>query len=51
LKNRHSRQAVTFIELADGVDHRHWINPGTREHVRLMLPQRACDDSWERRHT
>ncbi|MEX2549961.1 MAG: RNA-guided endonuclease TnpB family protein [Nitriliruptoraceae bacterium] len=50
-KNRHSRQAVTFVELADGVDHRHWINPDTREHVRLMLPQRAADDSWERRHT
>jgi transposase len=28
-KNRHSRQAVTFVELADGVDHRHWINPDT----------------------
>jgi putative transposase len=50
-KNRHSRQAVTFVELAEGVDHRHWINPGTREHVRLMLPQRAGDNSWERRHT
>jgi putative transposase len=50
-KNRHSRQAVTFVELADGVDHRHWINPHTRSHVRLMLPRRAGDDSWERRHT
>jgi len=50
-KNRHSRQAVTFVELADGVDHRHWINPDTREHVRLMLPRRAGDDTWERRHT
>jgi putative transposase len=50
-KNRHSRQAVTFVELADGVDHRHWINPDSRSHVRLMLPQRASDDSWERRHT
>jgi hypothetical protein len=26
-KNRHSRQAVTFVELAEGVDHRHWITP------------------------
>lgn len=26
------------MELADGIDHHHWINPGTREHVRLMLP-------------
>ena len=50
-KNRHSRQAVTFVELADGVDHRHWINPGSREHVRLMLPRRAGDGSWGRRHT
>ena len=50
-KNRHSRQAVTFVELAEGVDHRHWINPDTRGHVRLMLPRRAGDDSWERRHT
>lgn len=50
-KNRHSRQAVTFVELADGVDHRHWINPDTRRHVRLMLPQRAGDGTWERRHT
>jgi putative transposase len=50
-KNRHSRQAVTFVELAEGVDHRHWIRTGTRAHVRLMLPQRAGDDSWERRHT
>ena len=50
-KNRHSRQAVTFVELAEGVDHRHWVNPGTREHVRLMLPRRAGDGSWERRHT
>ncbi len=50
-KNRHSRQAVTFVELADGIDHRHWINPGTREHVRLMLPRRAGDGTWERRHT
>ncbi len=40
-KNRHSRQAITFVELADSVDHRHWINPDTRTHVRLMLPQRA----------
>lgn len=50
-KNRHSRQAVTFVELADGVDHRHWINPSSHSHVRLMLPQRATDDTWERRHT
>jgi putative transposase len=50
-KNRHSRQAVTFVELAEGVDHRHWINPDTRAHVRLMLPQRADDGTWERRHT
>jgi len=50
-KNRHSRQAVTFVELAESVDHRHWINPGTRSHVRLMLPQRASDGTWERRHT
>jgi putative transposase len=50
-KNRHSRQAVTFVELADGVDHRHWINPDTHAHVRLMLPQRAGDGTWERRHT
>ena len=50
-KNRHSRQAVTFVELADGVDHHHWIRPDTRAHVRLMLPQRAGDGTWERRHT
>ena len=50
-KNRHSRQAVTLVELAEGVDHRHWINPDTRGHVRLMLPRRADDDTWERRHT
>jgi putative transposase len=50
-KNRHSRQAVTFVELADGVDHRHWINPDTRSHVRLMLPRRAGDGTWERRQT
>jgi putative transposase len=50
-KNRHSRQAITFVELAAGVDHRHWINPDTRAHVRLMLPQRAGDGTWERRHT
>jgi len=50
-KNRHSRQAVTFVELADGVDHRHWIKPDTRAHVRLMLPRRASEGSWERRHT
>jgi putative transposase len=50
-KNRHSRQAVTFVELAEGVDHRHWINPATRDHVRLMLPRRAGDGTWERRHT
>jgi len=50
-KNRHSRQAVTFVELADGVDHRHWIRPDTRVHVRLMLPRRAGDGTWERRHT
>jgi putative transposase len=50
-KNRHSRQAVTFVELADGVDHRHWINPASRAHVRLMLPRRAGDGTWERRHT
>jgi transposase len=30
-KNRHSRQAVTFVEL--NVDHRHWIDPDTRSHV------------------
>ena len=50
-KDRHSRQAVTFVELAEGVDHRHWTNPTTRSHVRLMLPQHATDGSWERRHT
>ncbi len=50
-KNRHSRQAITFVELADGVDHRHWINPDSNEHVRLMLPRRAAEGSWERRHT
>ena len=50
-KNRHSRQAVTFVELAEGVDHRHWISQDTRTHVRLMLPQRAGDGTWERRHT
>lgn len=50
-KNRHYHQAVTFVELAEGVDHRHWINPRTRNHVRLMLPQRAGDGTWERRHT
>lgn len=50
-KNRHSRQAVTFVELADGVDHRHWIHPDSRTHVRLMLPRRAGDGTWERRHT
>ncbi|MEX1162457.1 MAG: transposase, partial [Nitriliruptor sp.] len=50
-KGRHSRQAVTFVELADGVDHRHWIRRDTRAHVRLMLPQRAGDGSRERRHT
>lgn len=50
-KSRHSRQAVTFVELAEGVDHRHWIRPDTREHVRLMLPRRAGDGTWERRHT
>ena len=50
-KNRHSRQAVTFVELADHVDHNYWIRPDTRAHVRLMLPQRAGDGTWERRHT
>ena len=50
-KNRHSRQAVTFVELADGIDHHHWINPDTRTHVRLMLPRRAGDGTWERHHT
>lgn len=50
-KTRHSRQSVTFVELADGVDHRHWINPASRSHVRLMLPQRAAEGTWERRHT
>jgi hypothetical protein len=50
-KNRHAREAVTFVELAAGVDHRHWINPTTRAHVRLMLPRRAGEGSWERRHT
>ncbi len=50
-KNRHCRQAVTFVEFADGVDHRHWINPDTRTHVRLMLPRRAGEGTWERHHT
>ena len=50
-KHRRSRQAVTFVELADGVDHRHWIHPDSRRHVRLMLPRRAGDGTWERRHT
>lgn len=50
-KNRHSRQSVRFVELADHVDHTYWINANTRRHVRLMLPQRAPDDTWERRHT
>ncbi|MGH3443278.1 MAG: RNA-guided endonuclease TnpB family protein [Nitriliruptorales bacterium] len=48
-KKRHSRQAVTFVEL--NVDHRHWINPDSHAHVRLMLPRRASDGTWERRHT
>ena len=42
-KHRRSRQAVTFVEFADGVDRRHWINPDSRRHVRLMLPRRAGD--------
>ena len=50
-KDRHSGQAVTFIELAAHVDHQHWINPDTQVHVRLMLPRRAGDGTWERRHT
>jgi putative transposase len=50
-KARHSRQAITFVELAVGVDHHHWIRPDTRAHVRLMLPQRAGDGTWERRNT
>ena len=50
-KDRNSRKAVTFVELADGVDHRRWIDPNSREHVRLMLPRRAGDGTWERRHT
>jgi putative transposase len=48
-KNRHSRQAVTFVEL--NVDHHHWINPDSRTHVRLMLPRKATGGTWERRHT
>ncbi|MEX1162627.1 MAG: RNA-guided endonuclease TnpB family protein, partial [Nitriliruptor sp.] len=50
-KGRHSRQAVTFVELAEHVDHRHWIRPDTHAHVRLMLPRRAGENTWERRHT
>ena len=50
-KSRHSRQSVRFVEMAEGVDHSQWINSDTREHVRLMLPQRAPDGTWERRHT
>lgn len=50
-KNRRSRQSIRFVEMADGVDHHHWINEGTLRHVRLMLPQRAPDGTWERRHT
>lgn len=50
-KNRHSRQAIRFVEMAKGVDHHHWINQSTLRHVRLMLPQRAPDSTWERRHT
>lgn len=48
-KNRHSRQSVTFSE--GHVDHTYWVNEQTRRHVRLMLPQRAPDGTWERRHT
>jgi putative transposase len=48
-KNRHSHQSVTFSE--GHVDHHHWINQDTKRHVRLMLPQRASDDTWERHHT
>ncbi len=50
-KNRHSRQSIRFVEMAEGVDHHHWINEDTRRHVRLMLPRRAPDGTWERRHT
>ncbi len=50
-KNRHSRQSIRFVEMAEGVDHHHWINQNTLRHVRLMLPQRAPDCTWERRHT
>jgi len=50
-KNRHSRQSIRFVEMAEGVDHHHWINQDTLRHVRLMLPQRAPDGTWERRHT
>lgn len=50
-KNRHSRQAVRFVELAEHVDHAYWLHADTRRHVRLMLPQRAPDGTWERRHT
>lgn len=50
-KNRHSRQSIRFVELADHVDHAYWVNQETRRHVRLMLPQRAPDGTWERRHT
>ncbi|MGH3443349.1 MAG: RNA-guided endonuclease TnpB family protein [Nitriliruptorales bacterium] len=50
-KKKGAPGSIRFIELADGVDHRHWINPATRSHVRLMLPQRAGDGTWERRHT
>lgn len=48
-KDRHARSAVTFVE--GNVDHHHWINGSTRRHVRLMLPQRAPDGTWQRRHT
>lgn len=50
-KNRHSRQSIRFVEMAEGVDHHHWVNGDTLRHVRLMLPQRAPDGTWERRHT
>lgn len=50
-KNRHSRQSIRFVEMAAGVDHHHWINCDSLRHVRLMLPQRASDGTWERRHT
>jgi putative transposase len=50
-KKKGTPASIRFVELADGVDHRHWINPNTRADVRLMLPRRASDGTWERRHT